>query len=365
MVAQVQVIANNLINDPNAAIQVTIREFLSWYDAKRRGQNVVARIRTDLAENNLRTKPDFESVWIGGSVTIEKAPPVEMNNEVTEAEPGTLMVGEEGEVPAADDLNHAGSNQWVPNDPTHQLSKLQAANKKVLSVFPGDLISVAVTKMLLHDYSQLPVMTNERDVRGVISWKSIGAHLVLGGIGGNVSNAMNTHQELLDAASIFEAIGVVARHDYVLVRDTTRKITGIVTASDLTEQFRNLSEPFLLLSEIENHLRNMIAQRFNLADLEAARNEADQRPITTVADLTFGEYIRLLTSPENWARFGLNLDRTYFCKRLDVVREMRNEVMHFDPDGFEPEQLKELEEFVSALRTIQGPRLGRFISACI
>ncbi len=33
--------------------------------------------------------------------------------------------------------------------------------------------------MLTHDYSQLPVMTTERDVKGVISWKTIGSRLAL------------------------------------------------------------------------------------------------------------------------------------------------------------------------------------------
>lgn len=172
--------------------------------------------------------------------------------------------------------------------------------------------------------------------------------------GVEVRFAMNAAKELPDKASIFEAIGVVSKHDYVLVRDSTQKISGIVTATDLTEQFRHLSEPFLLLSEIENHLRNMLADRFDIPDFEAVRDPDDLRPISTVADLTFGEYMRLLETESNWLRFGLKLDRSYFCQRLDVVRKTRNDVMHFDPDGIEPEQLRALEEFVSALRVIQG-----------
>ncbi len=34
--------------------------------------------------------------------------------------------------------------------------------------------------MQLHDYSQLPVMKNDREVSGVVTWDSIGRRLALG-----------------------------------------------------------------------------------------------------------------------------------------------------------------------------------------
>ena len=35
-------------------------------------------------------------------------------------------------------------------------------------------INLAVTLMLKNDYSQLPIMHSERDLKGIISWSSIG-----------------------------------------------------------------------------------------------------------------------------------------------------------------------------------------------
>ena len=56
-----------------------------------------------------------------------------------------------------------------------------------------------------------------------------------------------------------------------------------------------MSEPFLLLGEIENHVRRIIANKYPLEILKGVRDPADQsRPIQAVSDLTFGEYIRLL-----------------------------------------------------------------------
>ena len=43
------------------------------------------------------------------------------------------------------------------------------------------------------------------------------------------------------------------------------------------------------------------------------------------------------------------IDRVTFIKELDQVRAIRNDVMHFDPDGILPDQLERLREFSSFL----------------
>lgn len=49
---------------------VTVREFLSWFDAKRRGISIVARIREELESLRLSTVPDLEEPWIDGLVAF-------------------------------------------------------------------------------------------------------------------------------------------------------------------------------------------------------------------------------------------------------------------------------------------------------
>ncbi len=117
-------------------------------------------------------------------------------------------------------------------DPTYRISKLAAANKKPVSVIPDAPIQEAVTVMLTNDFSQLPVMTNERDVKGVISWTSIGTRLALGKSGTEAKGLMDVHHEIRSDASLFQAIPIIIQHQYVLVRGSDNRITGIVTASD-------------------------------------------------------------------------------------------------------------------------------------
>jgi hypothetical protein len=116
-----------------------------------------------------------------------------------------------------------------------------------------------------------------------------------------------------------------------------------------------LAEPFLLLGEIENLLRGLIADRFSNEDLAGVRDPSDAgRKIQGPDDLAFGEYLRLFEKPERWEQFGLAIDRVSFCRDLDSIRQIRNDVMHFDSDGVLPRELDSLRDFKTFLNQIQN-----------
>ncbi len=301
----------------------------------------------------METVPDFESLWIEA--------PVEFRRVVTVSEGddnGDIELEAEGPVTEPDDtVLDSAASAWLIKDPTYRISKLDAANVAVERVAPDELISLAVTKMLSRDFSQLPVMTSDREVKGLISWRSIGSRLALGIAPKLVRDAMDPAQEIPADASIFDAIPWIVRHDYVLVRAENKLITGIVTASDLSLQFETLTEPFLVLSEVENLVRNMIGDNFTPSELAEVRDAGDRdRPVENVADLTFGEYVRLLEKPERWERLGLKIDRALFCQDLNKVRVIRNDVMHFDPDGIDPNDLIRLRNFAQFLKRLEKLR---------
>jgi hypothetical protein len=139
-----------------------------------------------------------------------------------------------------------------------------------------------------------------------------------------------------------------------IVRGNGNRITGIVTASDLSLQFQQLAEPFLLLGEIENHIRRILGENFSTEELASLRDPSDgHRKIAGVADLSFGEYIRLLENDARWKKIKISIDRAVFCGQLDKVREIRNDVMHFDPDGIPPADLERLRDFAHFLQRLQ------------
>jgi CBS domain-containing protein len=332
----------------------TVRDLLSWFGASRRSWRNAKMIRESLAELKLFTVPDFEGEYIDADIQFfPLTKPIEEDDEPTEPVavdlPAKITV-----VPPAIDAAPPVLNRQSLGDPAHRLSRLESANLAPTRVSPESSIEHAVTLMLQNDYSQLPVMTTEREVKGLLSWKSLGQHLAVGKQCKAVRDCMTEHKELASDASLFDAVRIIAEHDCVLVRDAKKVVCGIVTASDISLQFQQLAQPFLILGDIENHIRYLIGNAFSIKDLQSIRAPEDsERPINDVSDLTFGEYVRLLQNEENWSKLNIKIDRKAFTDELDKVRVIRNDVMHFDPDPMDRNDLSTLKKFSNFLSTLQ------------
>ncbi|MDE2926775.1 MAG: hypothetical protein OXT71_10290 [Acidobacteriota bacterium] len=48
----------------------------------------------------------------------------------------------------------------------------------------------------------------------------------------------------------------------------------------------------------------------------------------------------------------MQVDRATFIHNLGQIRELRNEVMHFAPDGLDPEEVGKLERVAMFLRKL-------------
>jgi CBS domain-containing protein len=308
--------------------QSTPRALIEAYGARRRGRWINAEIKAMLQKLGVATTPDFETSFIDGEIEIAVSPHQEK------------AVDGLGSQPPGTELLTGGS----VSDPVWRIRMLGAANTPPVSA--KRTVSKAVTMMLLNDFSQLPVLSTEKQ----ISWRSIGRAAALGRSCDFVRDCMEDAVTTSSETPLLEAIALIAKHETVLVKDKG-KIVGLVTTSDLSLAFKVLAEPFLLLEEIEKHLRRLIDGRFTRETIEAAKNEADaDRSIADVADLTFGEYVRLLENAANWQNLCLPLDRACICAKLRAVRDIRNEVMHFSPDGVPPDALELLREMVKFLQ---------------
>ncbi|WP_368862142.1 CBS domain-containing protein [Pseudomonas sp. Xaverov 259] len=339
------------------SIPISVRELISWFGAERRGYMVAYKIRKALESLGVTTKPDFDSVPLDAKIKLYAPTKEEINQpdtheniEVTLDEERTTLNVDECE-PSQNELISG-----AVSEPAFRVSRFEAANVNLITVKPDSSLIEAITLMLRHDYSQLPVMTNERDVKGVISWESITPKLALANSQSKfVRDYMKPHREINSADSIFSALPRIVEYSYVLVRAPDQRISGIITTTDLSAQFKQLSEPFLLLSEIENHIRKLIDGKFTKEELTRIVNPSNSdRTIDSVADLTFGEYIRLFEDPNLWLKTELRVDRKTFTRELDKVRIIRNEVMHFDPDGISEDDHELLHHFVRFIHTIQS-----------
>ena len=300
--------------------ETTGRELLNRFGYTRRGRWVVAAIHTALEERQLRTSPDFEFEWVDNPILIVLD---------TEAE---------------------GTDDRTAADPTVRVGILPAAHNAPVSVKRDDSLAKATTILRIEDYSQLPVMQNEWDVKGVVSWTSIGAAHAQGRNPLKVRECMVTAHVIDVQMPLADATDVIYKHDYVLVRDKDQKITGIVTAVDLAHEFKQLTHPFLLIGEIEHHVRNLVRGKFSVEEFVEASGGDDE--VRGPDDLTFGGYCRLLQPKEAWAKLGLQVDRSVFNAHLESMRQIRNDVMHFSPEPRESSQIRQLECMARFCRTL-------------
>lgn len=299
-----------------AAEELTVRELLGKYNFAVRKGYITTHLPNKLEELGLRCVPDFLNVWYGATVQLE------LDDDVTDGVPDGKRA-----------------------DPTRRIDTLEAAHNKPISVKPTDPISAATTVMQIHDFSQLPVMETDFKVNGIISWKTIGMRTALGKECQIVRHCMDPAVEVAADARLFDAIGDISDHGYVLVRGANNKISGIVTTSDLADQFVQLARPFLLIGEIEGHLRNLLHRKFTLDELRGDGSGSEGgRTINGTADLAFGDYCHILQNPKYWERLNLNIDRGQFVDHLERVRTIRNDVMHFNPDYLDIETTKLLRD---------------------
>ncbi|MBL1149400.1 MAG: CBS domain-containing protein [Armatimonadetes bacterium] len=330
---------------------VTVRALLAEFGMFRRGVNNAAIVKQALKKHKLTTEPDLLVPYIDERLHFR------LLSQTPQDEPKSVVEPESAAEPTPQEPVPGG------NDPTYRINKLEAANleaagRKLITVSPNTPVEQAVTEMLAGDFSQLPVM-NGKTVKGMISWRSLGKRLALGQCCKEAQDAMDEAVIVSAETSIFQAINDIVEHEYVLVQREDKTISGIVTTSDLSVQFRVLSEPFLILAEIENHLRYLIDAKFQKADLEGARDPTDaDREVSSASDLTFGEYVRLLENEAQWEKLNLKLDRAAFVEKLDAVRVIRNDVMHFDPEGIAEKDLDSLRAFVKFLQDLR--RIGVF-----
>jgi CBS domain-containing protein len=304
---------------------VTVSTLLTWFGAERRLPATIEKIRDAFAKLKIESEPDFEFAYLDAAIKFVRLDSVKHPVEAAEAEQPVLAVTE----------------PWI--DPTYRIGKLDAANRRPQWVSPDANLSEAITRMLSLDFSQLPVMTGERVVKGVVTWQSIASRIGVGQAARTIADVMEPWPEAKSEDSLFETLPTIERYGYVLVRASDQRIVGIVTATDVSVQFHKMTEPFLLTGEIENYVRRLLDGRFTVAQLRAfADPSRNKEKVNRVSDLSFGEYIRLLEDPLNWKCLDLSLDRALFVKTLGEIRDVRNNIMHFDPDGIGPKALSTL-----------------------
>ncbi|MFF8572711.1 CBS domain-containing protein [Streptomyces sp. NPDC015237] len=287
-----------------------VRELLAWWGEYGRG-GVTEKIETALANHNLVTVPPFTQVGLDATVQLLRAPAEE----------------ESGHAMAQDEVD--GEEERPVREPGPTVGTIASAMGEVVHVSPHATLDHAVTLLLLNDFSQLPVLAG-RQLKGAVTWKSI-AQARHRNVDCTLTDAVVNAREVRFDHDLVDVLPVLADTDFLIVRGAHGEI-GILTVADVALAYGTQATPFLLVGELDRRLRAVIVDRFDLPVITAVCDRDGSRSLSSYDQLTFGDYLSVLGNRERWEELGWPLDRGAFAKRLDEVRKIRNDLMHFNPD---------------------------------
>lgn len=332
---------------------ITGRELLAWIGAERRGSEVVRRIRVELWRRGIATEPDFNDVWIDVPLTVVRAA-APMSAPSDDERPGTepppsLSATVESSIPV--------QLQVDSDRKMRSVGRLDAANRLVGTIGEGATLVEATTEMRLHGVEHLVVLSSKGEARGVVTWRRIAEAALLsydGRLPSHVRSVVESVEHVAYDSDIAEAIDRMEKCGYVLVKDKRGVTTGLVTFRDVGVWFREQSEAFIVLGDIERALRVLVST-FPIEEIRTSLDRAIVGEINDVTELTFGSLIRVLDEPTRWARLELGLDRVRTVKALHDAREGRNSIVHLSVDSVESRKVvawrrlaKELERCAEA-----------------
>jgi CBS domain-containing protein len=226
---------------------------------------VTEQIEADLANHGLMTVPDFRAVSLDTMVRLAVLPG-----------PDEADGSPETEQPEGPDVLHfatrAPSAELVEEetrDVGRTLGNVLADDHRLVFVEPSATIQEAVTSMLLYDFSQLPVLAGQRQLRGAATWKSI-AQARQRNARASLSDAIVPARDFFYDTRLLDVLDVLLKEDFVFVRALDNRLYGIVTAADVVRVYDDLATPFFLIGEVDQELRRLIRNTFDLDDVQRA-----------------------------------------------------------------------------------------------
>lgn len=313
---------------------VSTKQIINQYGVTRRGWRVIDRVNFWLEKYELTMEPNFASANFYGTVKIIPKPTISVKSELKKPK-YTDTIPRLGIIKSSD------------------LSGYKDNSLELISIVKETSLDEAISLMLLHNYSQLPILSSKREVYGITSWKTIGKALSLGKKCETVAECCEQVEVLNFDEPLFKAVKIILDKEVVLVRGFKKEITGIVTATDIGEQFLILSEPFLLIEQIENFIRILLNEKLTYGDINKVLDlEKYGKEINHISDMTFGHYVRIFENEELFKKIEIKVNRSILQKMLVKVNKVRNEVMHFNPEAMEDSDLLILRKTQNFLQQI-------------
>lgn len=284
---------------------------------ERRGRRGVKIIETMLKERGLVVSPNVELADYYGSVVVS-------------------------------DLRDQSPRRNVAGLP---VSALSPGGRTLYYVGPETSLEKVETLMVLHDFSQMPILSGRREhLKGTVTWESIAAARRDGKAKLAKDAKLDGYHVADSSADLLDLLPRVIEDEFIFYRDPEGVIVGILTASDLAAAFQDTAGPYIRIGEIEARIRQIL-DRLPLPSLRKHLKNPKVEEFGGAADMTFGEYINVLGDAKLWAELDLNFDQDACVSTLEKVRVVRNSIMHFG-EPVEDEAHRAIDQSLNWLRLV-------------
>lgn len=320
-------------------VDIKVSKLLEVWGERFRSFQNVARIRQDLSDAGLRCEPDIEKGGRRDTVRVG----------LLATFPSSTTGAASAPSGSPEDESQPDESLRLP-DAALRVKDIPSALCNVARVRPDQSLTQACTIMSARSFSQVAVMTSDRELKGAVSWRSIvQAQIRLGKTDITLAEVTIPADEVSSEAELLSQLPLICEKDFIFVRSPDDdRVCGILTAADLTGKFGDLTTPYFQLGEFERRLRRCITSAFEPSDLQTAvrRHSAE--------DMEFGQYLELFDDEDRWKQMKWGIDRTMFIEYLDEARRLRNRVMHFgrELDSAERHRLVECLNFMRSLDTL-------------
>ena len=218
--------------------------------------------------------------------------------------------------------------------------------QQVCFVTKNASLKKAWTIMRCYGFSQLLVVNQKpstdelkySQVIGCFSWESFAVVAMRDGGGYFVENSIEPFVERKESGKFVcvrydEPVIDVAKklqdHEYVIAKDDKDVVRAFVTPYDISRLYLDLVKPYSDLQKVEIYLRKITSRIPQEKIVECLQNHYKEnfKSEFDPGRLEYSDYIILLK--KNWIQ-GLPFDKDFFLESLDQIRQLRNDVMHFN-----------------------------------
>lgn len=111
-----------------------------------------------------------------------------------------------------------------------------------------------------------------------------------------------------------------------------------------------MATPFFLMGELDHLLSRVMSDNFSMDEIRALCDVDGTRKLLSYDELTMGDYQSVLQNPSEWSILVWPLDRQTFARRLSELRNVRNSLMHFNPDPIPDNVVSQLRDMIRLLK---------------